>query len=140
MLKDLIKQLADTLEIEPPNPNDNGEYSFTLDDSHTVEISSRNNDEVLLHTPIGDPLKESEDNKELLKNVLQWNLVRLKENHEILTWEPETNQLVLFKQIPTSDLSEKPISKQLEDFLNNLEFWNNAIKEGPNNAASRLPV
>lgn len=126
MFKNAIQDLAKALNLEVPEPGDNGAYSFFFDNSLEVSILSVKKDSLILVSPVSDPLDNSTETENLLKKLLLINFPRLKEYEETLTWDPDSAQIILTKEIPFSGLSEKPLFGQLEKFLDNLEFWKSA--------------
>jgi len=137
MLKQLIQQVTQSLKIPTPEPNDKGEYQLTCNDGLTVTIFAKNKDAVVLLSPFGnDSLKDSPDLEKTLKKVLQWSLVRQKENPETVSWKPDNKQLFLFRELPAAEASEKTLKIALESFLNNLEFWNKAIEDAQSSSPS----
>lgn len=129
MFKNAIQDLAKALNLEAPEPEDNGIYSFVFDDALEVNILSLKKDSLILTAPVTNPLNNSPETEKLLKKLLQINFSRLKEYEETLTWDPDSAQIVLSKEIPFSTLSEKPLIGQLEQFLNNIEFWKSATDQ-----------
>lgn len=139
MLKSVIQEVARNLKLETPEPGARNEYTFVFDDLLEVNISSFKKDSLILDAPISEPLEDSPETEKLLKKLLQWNLPRLKEYQEVLTWDPDLDQIVLSREVLFSELSEKPILGQLEKFLNNLEFWKSAIVQKKSATISHLP-
>lgn len=130
MFKSTVQELAKALQIEVPAPTDNGTYTFSFDDNTLeVDILSLKNNSLILLSPVSDPLDNSPETEQLLKKLLQINFSRLKEYEEVLTWDPDSAQIILSQEIPFSTLSEKPLLRQLEQFLDNLEFWKSATAQ-----------
>ena len=140
MLQSVIEDLAKALDIEVPQPTDKGEFLFTFDDDIDVKILSLKKDRLTLVSAVSPALPDSDDSKKLLQNALQWNLTRLKDHEETLTWEPESNQIILVKEPLFSELSAKPLIKQLETFLNNVDFWKTALSPKKEANASKFPL
>lgn len=126
MFKTTIQELTKALKVNLPEPEANGEYHFTFDGSLKIAIlPTSKKDALVITAPITDSLNNSPETENLLKKLLQTNFSRLKEYEEVLTWDPDSAQIILSKEIPFSQLSEKPLFGQLEKFINNLEFWKN---------------
>lgn len=140
MLESVIQDIANSLEIVPPTSTDKGEYTFTFDDDIKVKVFPLNKDKLMMVAEVSAPLPDSPETEKLLKDALQWSLTRLKEHEETLTWDPDSHQMVLAKETPFSELSEKPISGQLEKFLNNVDYWKSALSNESKPNTSRLPL
>lgn len=126
MFKNAIHDLAKALNLEVPEPGDNETYSFVFDNTLEVKILSLKKDSLILVAPVSDHLDDSPKTEKLLKKLLEINFSRLKDYEETLTWDPDSAQIILTKEISFSTLSEKPLLGQLEKFLDNLEFWKSA--------------
>ena len=73
--------------------------------------------------------KEAKDNN-LIQKLLQFNLTRLQESDEILSFDEKTHQLILRKALNASEISEHNVSEYFEDFLNTLEIWDKLFFSG----------
>lgn len=139
MLKNVINDIAKGLKIESPEPTESGEYIFVFDDLLEITLTSLKKDSLIISAFVSDELSNTPETENLFKKMLQLNFIRLKDYEEILTWDPDSYAIVLSKEIPFSDLSEKPILDHLEKFLNSLEFWQAAIAQKANASTSPLP-
>lgn len=139
MLKDVINDIAKGLKIKAPEPDENGEYTFVFDDKLEVSIFSLKKNSLTLKAIVSDELADTPETENLLKKILQINFIRLKEYEEVLTWDPDFYAIILTKEIPFSNLSEKPILEHLEKFLNSLEFWQSTIAQKSSAAVTNLP-
>ncbi len=130
MFKNTVQELAKALQVDVPTPTDNGAYAFSFDDNTLeVNILPLKNNALILLSPVSNPLNNSQETEQLFKKLLQINFSRLKDYEEILTWDPDSDQITLTQEIPFSTLSEKPLLGQLEQFLDNLEFWKSATAQ-----------
>lgn len=139
MLQTIIQDLSKNLKIETPTSTNNNEFIFFFDNTLKITLTSNKKDSIIITSPIYD-LKTINNNKnnkiennakteKLLKELLEINFTRLKNQEETLTWDPDSDQIILFKEIPQSTLSEHPMLHQLEKFLNTLEFWKSIIAQ-----------
>lgn len=140
MLKNIVNEISKGLKLPIPEPGEDDEYTFTFDEVLEVDILSLGKNSFILSAYVSEALPFSPETENLLKNILQLNFSRLKEYEEVLTWDPDFGSILLFKEIPFFELSTKPILSQLETFLNNLEFWKNAITQPTTTSTSRLPL
>lgn len=143
LLQDIIQEISDAFQVDSPTPSDDGRYPFVFDNSLEVSISqNKTKDRYLIISRIDKKFEgREEETKKLLKNALQWHLARLKDNTETIAWDPELKQLILFQEISEDELDDRNILKYLEDFLNNLEFWNYALSgEEDQPVASPFPL
>lgn len=139
MLKDVINDIAKGLKIEVPQPDDDGEYTLVFDDNLEVYLFSLKQNSLILTSVISEELPNTTETENFLKKILQINFIRLKDHEEVLTWDPDFSLIILSKEIPFSNLSEKPILEHLEKFLNSLEFWQSTISQGANSPITHLP-
>lgn len=140
MLEELIQQITRALQINVSASTKKGEFILTFKRGIQITLIPTNKNEITMLGYVGKPFTPSPNNEKKLKDILHWNLARLKAHPETLSWEPEKNQLILFKKITAFELSETPILKQLEAFLNSLEYWNKAVEENPTQKLSRFPI
>ncbi len=98
-------------------------YSVVIDQKWDLTFYLRQKF-IYISGKLGDPVfkKDGKDNS-LLQKLLQFNLKRLAETDEILSFDEKSNQLILRKAINTSELSEHNAIEYFEDFLNTLEIW-----------------
>ena len=137
-LSKVIQDVASFFKKKPPTPDTKGRFSIAFDKNLKVEFfeKSQSKDSFYIFGVIDEALKDTKEGTDLLKLVLQWNFARLKDQKETLSWDSDRERLVLFKEVAYDQLSETPITKHLEDFLNHLTFWNKVIKEGPNTTST----
>lgn len=130
LLKDIVQEISDSFEVEPPVPLSDGRVPFVFDGTLEVFFSeNKTKDKWLITAFIGEKINGSneEETKKLLKNVLQWHLARLKDHRETIAWDPTEEKLLLYRELSKEEIEERGILKHLEDFTNNLEFWNHAV-------------
>lgn len=137
MLKTVAQEISQHLKIDTPSPNERGHYPFSFNNNLNVSILSQDPD-IILASPIDTNIDSDSEPK--VANTLKWHLARIKDHDDILSFDPDTNQLFLFKQLPPSKLAEKPIHQHLEDFLNNLEYWNSAAQNDASPPSGMLPL
>lgn len=132
MLKTIADEISQHIKVTTPEPDERGHFVFSFNDGLEVTLQKLG-DSYVMSSPISTELKEGDD--EQLPKMLQWQLARVKETDEVLSFDPDSKKLFLYKQLPPSKLSEKPVTQHLEDFLNNLEYWNSASKDGSSGAS-----
>ncbi|MDR2806794.1 MAG: hypothetical protein LBB11_01390 [Puniceicoccales bacterium] len=72
--------------------------------------------------------KNTENDLQKLKHLLQWNFARIAETDDSLSIESESNQLCLFRKRHSSELFMDNIFAEVESFVENLEFWADAFE------------
>lgn len=105
-----------------PAPSTNS-YSLVIDQKWDITFYLKQKF-IYISGKLGEPVfrKETKDNT-LLQRLLQFNLKRLADSDEMLSFDEKMNQLVLRKVLNTSALSEQNAAEYFEDFLNTLEIW-----------------
>ncbi len=128
-LETIVQQVADAFDASPPAPVD-GTYTFDFDGTIPLTMFEKDDDTITLHSQIAKPIEDGEDAEKLVKQIMQWNFATLKDHEENMSWDPDTKQIFLYKEVKYSTLSEIPMLKHIENFLNSIDYWNNALKEG----------
>ena len=62
-----------------------------------------------------------------IKRMLQWNLARITEKNDTLTYNPQTTMLYLLRKKPLAQLFADNVFREAESFVENLTFWSEAF-------------
>lgn len=111
-----------------PAPDPRGRYAVQVDDL-TLRLAPWGNQEAVLEGIIGNMGENAsrnwENQQDLLRQVLTWNLARLKgqARPEVLSFDEEENLLLLWRTWPCDDQLTANLLRGAADMLNELEFW-----------------
>ena len=127
-LREPMAQLCEELGIPAPLPNEQGIFVIHVE-GQELRFSLLNNGRVILLGVIGraDELaaKRQMSRQALLTGCLTLQAVRFGklEREEILSIEPETNELILWHSLDGLEVSIPAFFQKTEALLNELEFW-----------------
>lgn len=131
-----LKRALDALcaELGQPSPEPDSRGRYTL---HVGELQLRlapwGRNEAVLEGVIGsmgeNAARDWENQQELLRQVLTWNLARLKgqARPEVLSFDEEENLLLLWRTWPCGPELPSNLLRGAEEMLNELEFWRGRI-------------
>lgn len=124
-LEDGMKELTSKLKLPLESPDEDGVYRLIFDNSLEVEIFKGEAAQIIVSSPLLKELPEDEAaRQELLAKYLRLNFAALKkEQEDVLSLDPDTNHLVLYRKINTQHLYPDEFVKIVESHLNNLELW-----------------
>ena len=131
LLEKILNELQSQFSISLPPKDDSGSVSLPFDSNIAVHISEPKDDILLIKSTISKSWSDSEKDELLLKQILNISFARIHQEDEILTWDPDANQLILFSHISNPMLLDKPFPQRLESFLNNLAFFNKLCENDP---------
>ncbi|MBL9191237.1 MAG: type III secretion system chaperone [Opitutaceae bacterium] len=132
-LKNAVRALCDELGLEPPAPDGRGRYELQVDEL-VLRIGPWSTDEAVLEGVIRrfgrDAAKSWENQQDVLRQVLTWNIARLKgqARPEVLSFDDEENILLLWRTWPLNERLSFEMIKGAEDMLNELEFWRGKLQ------------
>lgn len=127
-LDTLLTQFAERHDLAKLRADANGRY-FLLLDGETEVVLLQGGDRIYLEGRL-EPLPSDERKaEELLGHYLRLHLARLLDHREVLSLEPGSDHLVVFRQLPARALTMAEFEQALGDFANNLEFWTSNAAE-----------
>ena len=118
----LLARFAEHRGLARPRADAGGRYYMLLDGDLEVAVL-QGGDRIYLEGRLEPVPADRRKAEELLGHHLRLHLARLREKHEVLSLEPEGDDLVLFRQLPAHALTLREFERALEDFANGLEFW-----------------
>jgi hypothetical protein len=127
-LKHALAALCDELGLVPPAPDERGRYEVSVDDL-VLRLGPWERDQVVLEGVISrfgaDPSRAWGSQQDVLRQVLTWNIARLKgqARPEVLSFDDEENVLLLWRTWPADERLTREVLQGAEDMLNELEFW-----------------
>lgn len=133
-LREALEVFCDEVGLPVPEPQPNGVYTLWLED-HELRISLQKNAQVILLGVIGrvDDLaaRRQTSSQHLLTSCLTLHAARFSKlsGEEILSLEPETGELILWRSFAERDLSIPTFLQATEALVNELEFWKNWLTQ-----------
>lgn len=127
-----LNALCEELGLERPDPDARGRYTVQVDDL-VLRLALWGRQEAVLEGVIGsmgeNAAREWESRQDLLRQVLTWNIARLKgqPRPEVVSFDEEENLLLLWRTWPLDEHLPRHVLRGAEDMLNELEFWRNKI-------------
>lgn len=128
-----VRALCEELGLEAPAADARGRYELHVDEL-VLRLGPWANDEVVLEGVISrfgkDAAQSWENQQDLLRQVLTWNIARLKgqARPEVLSFDDEENLLLLWRTWPANERLSAEVFKGAEDMLNELEFWRGKLQ------------
>jgi hypothetical protein len=132
-LKQALEALCQELGLEIPVPDERGRFEIQVGDL-TLRLAPWNTSEVVLEGIIGSigsgAESRWESQQDLLRQVLTWNIARLKgqARPEVLSFDAEENVLLLWRTWPADHQLIQSVLKGAEEMLNELEFWQGRLR------------
>lgn len=128
-LEKLLTQFAARRDLDQPRPDQQGHYSFLLDGSLRMTLFQTANHIYLEGYP-GSLPEHPHQAGEFLSDVLRKHFASLGKSEEVLSMDPVSGELVLFRRLPARTLGLADLEKGLEAFVNRLEFWTRELLGG----------
>jgi hypothetical protein len=131
-LESALARLCVELGLERPAPDARGRYALHVEEL-MLRLGAWGKNEAVLEGVIGsmgeNAAREWETQQELLRQVLTWNIARLKgqARPEVLSFDEEENLLLLWRTWPCDAKLTPNVLRGAEEMLNELEFWRSKI-------------
>lgn len=118
-LKDWLKTSSGTLEMQE------NACSFETPEGYALSGIIGHSGHILIQAQFdGDA-----SNGDLLKKILEWNFVRLREQRETIAYDDAQDTFVLFRELQDDDLRPGNFSGVMDAFIESLSFWLYAITQ-----------
>ena len=127
-LDTLLAQFTERHGLTKAQIDDSGRYFMLLDGDLEVTVF-QGGDRIYLEGHLESLPADQRKAEELLGHYLRLHLARLRSKQEVLSLEPGSDELVLFRQLPARSLTITEFEQALEDFANSLEIWINTVAE-----------
>ena len=134
-LDNLLTQFAERNSLAKPQADASGRYFLLLDGDLEVAVL-QGGDCIYLEGRLEPLPADARKAEALLSHRLRLHLARLRDKHEVLSLEADSEDFVLFRQLSVRYLSINDFEQALEDFANSLEFW---ISRGSESAPLQAP-
>lgn len=125
MIETFIKQLEKDLELEVPiEANDEGVYELPIGEGIKVAMAER--DTCFEFSSLLSPIPDN-NLEDFLELTLLGNLFGQGTDRAVLGVDEEYNKLTILLEIE-QDITYEEFKGQLEDFLNQIDIWQQAIE------------
>ncbi|MFZ4791739.1 MAG: CesT family type III secretion system chaperone [Candidatus Competibacteraceae bacterium] len=121
-LEKLLRQFARRWGLDEPKPDERGQYFFVLDGNLHITLFQMGN-QIYLEGRPGVLPEDFHQTVDPLREILHKHLVGLEKNEEVLSLDPTSDELLLFRRLPGQRLNLADLEIALETFSNQLEFW-----------------
>ncbi|WP_414663718.1 CesT family type III secretion system chaperone [Horticoccus sp. 23ND18S-11] len=131
-LESALSVLCEELGLTRPQPDARGRYLIPVGDLE-LRLAPWGQQEVVLEGVIGcmgeNAAREWENQQDLLRQILTWNIARLKgqARPEVLSFDEEDQMLLLWRTWECDDRLPARLLGGAEEMLNELEFWRGKI-------------
>lgn len=121
-LERLLEQFAARWGLDTPKPDEQSRYSLVLDGSLRI-ILFQSGDQIYLDGHPGSLPEDSRQAGEQLGDILRKLLAGFEKYEEVLSLDPVSDDVLLFRRLPARTLDLANLEKAIEAFSNRLEFW-----------------
>lgn len=137
-LEKLLNPFAAHWGLSELTPDQQGRYSVVLD-GHLRIALFQTGPHIYLEARPGALAADARQVAEQLSHLLRKQLAGMEQHEEVLSLDPTTDEVLLFRRMPAQTLSLDQLEKALETFSNRLEFWRRELSWGSSPPAS-LPM
>lgn len=131
-IKSAVASLCDELGLPNPQPDAQSGYQLRVGDS-VLRVCPWGQGEVVMEGVVLKLSSDAKDNwaaqQDMLRQVLTWNLARLKgqARPEVLSFDETENTLLLWRTWPADGQLARAVLRGAEEMLNELDFWRGKI-------------
>lgn len=131
-LQSAVHDLCTELDLTPPAPDDRARYALHVGDA-VLRLAAWGRGEVVMEGLVLQLAGQAADHwaaqQDMLRQVLTWNLARLKgqARPEVLSFDEQENQLLLWRTWPCDERLSEAVRRGAEEMLNELDFWRSRI-------------
>ena len=122
-LPQLIDELRQFLGLSKLSPDDDGIYWIVFDDSLEISISEIDSNHLVLRRELVSVPEDASERETLLRQYLQHNVARLREQTASLTRFDDGGKLGLARTLRFDRLTVAELAEQIESFLNEAAWW-----------------
>ncbi|MCP3877874.1 MAG: type III secretion system chaperone [Sulfitobacter sp.] len=138
-LESLLSVFTQQRGMVNPQCDGKGKYFFLFDGDLELCLF-QTGDSIYLEGEIGPLPPDPVRTEAFLKERLRRNLARLGDRREVLSIDPDSGHLVLYRQLPARNLSSQDFDRAVEDFVNALSFWDSETEAVPRVVAAPPPM
>ena len=136
--RELLSELARQLNLDSLEPDGDGCCLLRFDDGLEVELQQLDSSHVLLRSSLDEPPEADFEAEEFFQTLLQRNLPRVHEQREVLTLDPDTDRVMLYRVERIGSLAA--FVTVLEEFLNSVETWSKSDEAKSPLVANAFPM
>ncbi len=138
-LESLLSVFTQQRGMVKPGSDEHGRYYFLFDGDLEVCLF-QTGERIYMEGDIGALPPDPVRTEAFLRGRLRRNLARLGDRHEVLSIDPDSDRLVLFRQLPARKLSNLDFDRAMEDFVNALTFWDTETETVSREAVAPPPM
>lgn len=125
-----LEQFAVRWGLDEFKPDQQSRYFLVLDGNLRITLFQVG-DQIYLEGHPGSLSEDSRQAEEQLTNILRKHLAGLEKHEEVLSLDPASDDLLLFRRLPARTLNLTDLEKAIEAFSNRLEFWVRELSGAP---------
>ncbi|WP_018691884.1 type III secretion system chaperone [Algicola sagamiensis] len=127
MLSEILKELSNSLSIEPLTINSEGFCSIVIDEKVAIFLQVNSAQEVILYSNL--TLNALEDTSLLNQAILEANFFGLGANGFTIGMNPKNQQYIIYRRIYESGLNVERLELLLNQLVIAIEFWQNILNQ-----------
>ena len=136
--REAIDALAQELGLPEWEPEESGHFAIAFEDGIALELAPGScEEEILLSGRI--TAFDANTPKEDLVKLLQLNGPAIKYHEEVMTIDRGEKALILQRSLNLKYMQDGVLIREVEGFLNNLEFWVNLTRKDASSPESDTP-
>ncbi len=129
-LENLLKQFVGRWSLDELRPDEQSRYSLVLDGHLRITLFQTGH-QIYLEGHPGALTEDARQTGEQLREILRKHLAGLEKHEEVLSLDPDSDGVVLFRYLSARTLDLADLEKAIEAFSNQLEFWMRELSAGP---------
>ena len=136
--REAIDALAQELGLPEWEPEESGHFAIAFEDGIALELTPRSREEEILLSGRITAFDANTPKEDLVK-LLQLNGPAIKYHKEVMTIDRGEKALILQRSLNLKYMQGGVLIREVEGFLNNLEFWVNLTRKDASSPESDTP-
>ncbi len=138
-IKDLMQAMAQRQGWGEQQPEEDGSFRLVFDDELEIRCFQVGN-RLYLQSELGwQPPADSREARESLAGMLRVSFARTLQQDQSLCLNPQSGRLELYRVVPVELADAFFFEEALEDFANDLEFWQGQTSKNAQTRTMRMP-
>ncbi|MDQ5910694.1 MAG: hypothetical protein QG599_2791 [Pseudomonadota bacterium] len=129
-LENLLTQFVARWSLDELRPDEQNRYALVLDGDLRITLFQTGH-QIYLEGHPGALAEDTRQAGEQLGNILRKHFAGLQTHEEVLSLDPTSDDLLLFRGLSARTLDVTDLEKAIEAFSNQLEFWKRELSSGP---------
>lgn len=136
--REAIDALAQELGLPEWEPEESGHFAIAFEDGIALELAPGSREEEILLSGRITAFDANTPKEDLVK-LLQLNGPAIKYHEEVMTIDRGEKALILQRSLNLKYMQDGVLIREVEGFLNNLEFWVNLTRKDASSPESDTP-